>query len=369
MDRAGERAHESETAGRERRRIAPAIAISVLLHAVAVAGVLTPAGPRTDDAVVVDLVTLGEPSAQPAGAAGDAPGATPRTLADAPALGAAPPELPPAAEREQVVAEREALTAELDALVAERQDLVAERDELAARHDEAVAERDALVARLDAETTARARLGDRIAALAAEKVAIASELETERARAARVEQELADQRAAEEARIRDLQRTYDDLFAALRDQIADQEVALRGTRDGLTVSIVDRVLFPSGQAMLTADGRAVIDEVARVLAATPTARIVIEGHTDDVPIGPELRARFPSNWELSTARASEVVRRLVERGLPPQRLEAIGRADTRPVASNDTEAGRRRNRRIEIVLSGPTTPVDGPQPAIPRDSS
>jgi chemotaxis protein MotB len=88
-----------------------------------------------------------------------------------------------------------------------------------------------------------------------------------------------------------------------------------------------------------------------VLAAVPDSRILVEGHTDNVPIGPALQARFPSNWELSTARAAEVVKRLIQQAhMAPTRLRVAGRADTEPVASNDTEDGRRRNRRIEIIL-------------------
>lgn len=80
-------------------------------------------------------------------------------------------------------------------------------------------------------------------------------------------------------------------------------------------------------------------------------QIRIEGHTDNVPIGVKLREKFPTNWELSTARATNVVRFFIERGgVNRERLEAVGFADTRPVASNDTEDGRTDNRRIEILL-------------------
>jgi outer membrane protein OmpA-like peptidoglycan-associated protein len=93
---------------------------------------------------------------------------------------------------------------------------------------------------------------------------------------------------------------------------------------------VDRVLFPSGQATLTPEGRDVIRKVAYVFAAAPRAASSSRDIPDDVPIGPELRARFASNWELAAARATEVVHRLVERGMSPVTIEAVGRADTRP---------------------------------------
>ena len=79
-------------------------------------------------------------------------------------------------------------------------------------------------------------------------------------------------------------------------------------------------------------------------------RINVEGFTDNVPIGPELRNRFPSNWELSTARATDVVRYLAAQGVNPNILAAQGFGDTQPVASNDTAQGRAKNRRVEIVI-------------------
>ncbi|MCI0545796.1 MAG: OmpA family protein [Candidatus Rokubacteria bacterium] len=101
-----------------------------------------------------------------------------------------------------------------------------------------------------------------------------------------------------------------------------------------------------------------MDKVSEVLAGAGDQRILIEGHTDSVPIGPELRDRFASNWELSTARATEVVKYLAGHRLPGEILTAAGRADTAPVASNQTEAGRRQNRRIEIVLLPAGRPAD-----------
>jgi chemotaxis protein MotB len=120
------------------------------------------------------------------------------------------------------------------------------------------------------------------------------------------------------------------------------------------VAIADRILVPSGQAALTPAGERVIDKVGTALAGATDRRVRIEGHTDNVPIGPELRSRFPTNWELSTARATEVVRRLIDHAhMPPDRVQPAGRADTDPVTSNDTEDGRQRNRRIEIILLPP----------------
>ncbi len=117
--------------------------------------------------------------------------------------------------------------------------------------------------------------------------------------------------------------------------------------DGLHVTIItDQVLFDSGRAEIQPSGVAVLNIVAAVLADVGNP-ILIGGHTDNVPIS---TTQFPSNWELSGARASAVLRFVAEHGLAGANLQATGYADTRPVASNDTAAGRAQNRRVEIVV-------------------
>ena len=115
--------------------------------------------------------------------------------------------------------------------------------------------------------------------------------------------------------------------------------------------MVDRVLFDSGQAQVKPAGVLVLKQVADVLNKITDKQIRIEGHTDNVPISSKLQDRFKTNWELSTARATTVVRYLIDHGgVDRQYLSAVGYADTHPIASNDTEEGRSSNRRIEIVL-------------------
>jgi chemotaxis protein MotB len=111
------------------------------------------------------------------------------------------------------------------------------------------------------------------------------------------------------------------------------------------------VLFDSGQAQVKPAGLKVLKQVSDVLKKVADKQIRIEGHTDNVPIGVKLREKFATNWELSTARATSVVRYLIEEGgIDRTMISAGGYADTRPVESNDTEAGKSSNRRIEIVL-------------------
>jgi len=116
---------------------------------------------------------------------------------------------------------------------------------------------------------------------------------------------------------------------------------------GLVVTIVsDKVLFEPGQAELRPEGRDVVDKLAAAIGRLPN-KLAVEGHTDNVPIS----GRYASNWELSTARATTVLRELIERhGIAPARLSAAGYADERPVASNDTPEGRGANRRVELVV-------------------
>lgn len=206
----------------------------------------------------------------------------------------------------------------------------------------------------------QAVLEGQVELLAAERGELIARLAAEEGRSAGLEQRVQDlerERAAEVAAVR---ATYERLVEALRGEIADREVALREATDRVSVSIVDRVLFPSGQAGLTPEGQRIMDKVSEVLARTEDHRILIEGHTDNVPIGPGLRGRYPTNWELSAARASEVVKYLTARGVPGEVLTAAGRAETAPVASNETESGRRQNRRIEIVVLPPENRSPGP---------
>jgi chemotaxis protein MotB len=119
-------------------------------------------------------------------------------------------------------------------------------------------------------------------------------------------------------------------------------------RRGLVVRVLtDKLLFDSGQATLQHDGLPLLGEVAQLLNLDKSHPITVEGHTDNVPIA---TSQFPSNWELSTARATTVVRFLISRGVNASRLGAVGYADLHPLASNATPAGRAENRRVEIVL-------------------
>ena len=204
---------------------------------------------------------------------------------------------------------------------------------------------------LDSFAATQAALQGQVTSLAEEKAELTAQLDNERQRNTTLTQHVADIQQARERELQGVKGTYDRLVAALQDEVSQKDIALHQAKEKLTVTILDRVLFPSGQATLTPEGERLIEKVGAILAKVPGQRVLIEGHTDNVPIGAPLSMRFPSNWELSSARAAEVVKYLISRAqLSPQQLSAVGRADTSPVASNTTEEGRRFNRRIEIIV-------------------
>ena len=135
-------------------------------------------------------------------------------------------------------------------------------------------------------------------------------------------------------------------------------IAIQQIGDRMRINLdelVDHIEFDSGEATLKPEGLRILKQVSEILKGVPDKHFRVEGHADNVPIGPSLKEKFPSNWELSKARATGVVRYLIqEGGLDSASLSAVGYGDTRPVASNDTEEGRSANRRIEIVLLPPT---------------
>ncbi|OGW37246.1 MAG: hypothetical protein A2010_09550 [Nitrospirae bacterium GWD2_57_9] len=146
-------------------------------------------------------------------------------------------------------------------------------------------------------------------------------------------------------------QTYQDLQKKLEKEIQQGQVQITEMKNRLTMTMVDKIIFPSGSAEISKDGKKVLDKVVSILKDVKDKRIQVEGHTDNVPIVSMLKKRFPTNWELSTARATEVVRYLQEAGgLDATLLSASGFAEYQPVADNNTDEGKHKNRRIEIVL-------------------
>ena len=140
------------------------------------------------------------------------------------------------------------------------------------------------------------------------------------------------------------------------------DVVATGTEVNLVIK--DDILFAEGSAELTPLGHSVLDGIAQTLKQNDYP-VSVEGHTDNVPIH---TAQFPSNWELSSFRATNVARYFIQSGIATERLRAIGYADTRPVADNDSEAGRALNRRVSLVVNMNVPPAEPPhnQTADPR---
>ena len=157
-------------------------------------------------------------------------------------------------------------------------------------------------------------------------------------------------RIALEDRARDieagLQRMAEEVRESLARMIELDSIRVRESPFWLELEVETDILFPSGSATVSSAAQPVLGQIAEILEPFPNP-IRVEGHTDNVPIA---TAAFPSNWELSAARAANVVRLFQDIGIEPERLAAIGMGEHRPVADNETVAGRNQNRRVLIVV-------------------
>jgi len=154
-----------------------------------------------------------------------------------------------------------------------------------------------------------------------------------------------------EAEMKEMRSTYDDLLEGMKSEIEKGKITITQLKGKLKVNMLDEILFDSGRTSIKPEGVEVLERVGGILLDVKDRAINVEGHTDNVPIGPELARRYPTNWELSAARATNVARYLQEKiGIDATVLSATGYGEYHPVYSNDTEEGRARNRRIEIVL-------------------
>ena len=141
------------------------------------------------------------------------------------------------------------------------------------------------------------------------------------------------------------------LIASLKQEIATGQIKITQLANRTTIRLKDKVLFDSGQASIKPSGVAVLKKIGKTLMTIRDRRIQIEGHTDSRPLGWELREKYPTNWELSAARAAIIVRYLIDDvGIDANRLSAVGYGFYQPVASNDSPEGQQENRRVEFAL-------------------
>jgi chemotaxis protein MotB len=175
------------------------------------------------------------------------------------------------------------------------------------------------------------------------------------AEAAAARQQLETQKTQRLQEMARLQALYERVAQELEEAIQRHQVTLQKGSNRLTIRIGGEALFRPGRVSLRTESRNILDRIVTALQAFPGYQIQVEGHTDNVPIGGRARDRWPTNWELSAARATVVVRYMQQQGIAPEQLTASGFAFYRPVSSNDTPEGRARNRRIEITVFPPAT--------------
>ncbi|MCU0698549.1 MAG: OmpA family protein [Myxococcaceae bacterium] len=254
-----------------------------------------------------------------------------------------------------------------DALQADHTKTRAELTERTQALDAAAAKNKALSTKNDELTAANSSLGTRVTTLEAalkELEARKADLETRYAKAladlaaltkdksklqgsveqmTQALQDLEKRKAQAEARLSE----FRSLLSRFKSLIDAGKLSVRIVEGRMVVVLATDILFASGSAALSKEGKAAIVEVSQVLASIPKRSFQVDGHTDSVPIA---TAQFPSNWELASARALTVVKAMLEAGMPKERISAASFADARPVASNDSAEGKAANRRIEISI-------------------
>ena len=207
-------------------------------------------------------------------------------------------------------------------------------------------------ARQDKTARTMEGLEQEIAQLQQDKMALLDEVDMLEDETARLQKELEREQIAREARIAKVSSTYNELVDNLEQELERGELTIKQLKNKLSVNMVGQILFASGTANLTADGKRVLKQVGTSLKKIADKRICVEGHTDNVPIKPSMHEVFPSNWELAATRAANVVHFLQDEvGIRGERLEIRAMGPYQPVADNSTAEGRAQNRRIEIVLT------------------
>jgi len=230
------------------------------------------------------------------------------------------------AENEQLKGELQRLAGELAARTGERDALTSSKKGL----------EESLKSTSDAKNQKIGELSQRLGQLEAEN--------------ARLKEDIAQLQKLKEIEVQKTSKTYENLLDSMKNEISKGEVTISELKGKLTVNLVESVLFDSGKAEVKPNGLVVLQKVIDILKNIKDKVIRIEGHTDNVPIVGALTRKYPTNWELSAARAINVARYLQQQGIDPALLAAVAYGEYKPVAPNDSDEGRAKNRRIEIVL-------------------
>jgi len=266
------------------------------------------------------------------------------------------------------VDEADSLTKRLTALQRKHDDLAAENAALKARNEALLADLAGMTLQKDKLTTDLAYVTGQRDKVAADKADLDGILQSKsdslsqiifelRRKVADLDAENANLRAenaslakAREEQVQKVSSTYESLLEKMKTEISRGQVTISELKGKLTVNMVDSILFDSGKAEVKKGGLEILGKVVSILKDVNDKSIRIEGHTDDVQISRALAQRYPTNWELSAARAINVARYLQGQGIDPGHLSAVAYGEWKPVATNDTEEGKAKNRRIEIIL-------------------
>jgi chemotaxis protein MotB len=261
----------------------------------------------------------------------------------------------------KTVNEAETLSQDLDSLKAQHNALQAENDKLNQQIKKLESEVDDLESVLEAKSDelstkivlSRQKIADlekekeeRIQKIAELKQKN-SELEQQ---ISKLEQQIKDITAEKEEKLKEVSKTYGSMIEKMKAEIEEGQVTITELKGKLTVNMLDAVLFDLGKAEIRQEGLVVLQKVIDVLKEVEDKVIRVEGHTDNLKIHGALAQRYPTNWELSAARAVNVARYLQKQGIDPNILSATAFGEYKPVAGNDSKEGRAKNRRIEIVL-------------------
>ena len=161
---------------------------------------------------------------------------------------------------------------------------------------------------------------------------------------------LGHEKTAVQATSQKSQEQYNALVHKLSKEVEKGQLKVRQYQNMLSVDVAEQIFFDSGRAVLKSSGKEVLKQVGEALKSYNDKIIRVAGYTDNVPIAKSMQNVYPTNWELSVARATNVVRYLQEVGVSPERMIASGRGEYAPIAPNDSPEGRQKNRRIEIML-------------------
>lgn len=230
----------------------------------------------------------------------------------------------------------------------ENQNLKNRIDELSKNIEGLASEKEAALHKLNQQIDSQSAELD---ALRKEKEEFASKAEYLNNEVERLKVKAGEISSEKEKELASIKEAYESLMQEMKQEIDMGDIKITQALDRLSVNMVEKILFDSGKAEIKPEGLKVIERVGRILKGITDKQIRIEGYTDNVKIGAKIREKYPTNWELSTARATNVVRYLQDKvGIVPKLLSAAGYGEYKPIASNDTAEGRAQNRRMEIVL-------------------